>query len=41
MNKKQKGYTATELAIVIAFWAAIGIMGGTIYAIVHFLLKFW
>ena len=39
--KKQLGYTAVELAIVLAFLAVFCIAGGILYAVFHFIGKFW
>ena len=39
--KKQKGFTAFELIIVLAFIASIVTSVGVIYVITHFISKFW
>lgn len=39
--KKQKGFTLPELMIVIAFAVVAVVGGGTLYAVVHFVSKFW
>ncbi|MGS0980990.1 prepilin-type N-terminal cleavage/methylation domain-containing protein [Burkholderia glumae] len=39
--KKQKGFTAIEVLFVIASLASIAVGVGVLYAIVHFISKFW
>ncbi len=39
--KKQAGYTVIELAIVLAFVAALAACGGIVWALVHFIAKLW
>lgn len=39
--KNQKGFTSLELAVVIAFGFMGAGMGFALYALVHFIAKFW
>jgi hypothetical protein len=39
--QNQKGFTSTELAIVITFGFIGGFMGFALYVLVHFITKFW
>ena len=39
--KNQKGYTVTELLIVILFIAMLIAAGFIVYAVIHFVGKFW
>lgn len=41
MNRKQKGFTLTELVVAIFVLLIIGVVIGLIVAGVHFIAKFW
>jgi prepilin-type N-terminal cleavage/methylation domain-containing protein len=41
MMNKQRGFTLAEVMMVIIGLAWLGVVCGVIYAVFHFLSKFW
>lgn len=41
MRKHQSGFTLIELIIVISVVLGLSMIGGLIYAAIHFINKFW
>jgi prepilin-type N-terminal cleavage/methylation domain-containing protein len=39
--EKQRGYTAIEVLMVLATLASLAVGGAFIFALVHFVSKFW
>lgn len=39
--KKQRGWTLTELISALAFIAGMALFVGAVWAVIHFVLKFW
>ena len=39
--KNEKGYTTVELLIAILFVLALVVGGGIVWALIHFISKFW
>lgn len=38
---KQNGYTLFELIVSVAMLCALALVGWLIYAVIHFIIKFW
>lgn len=41
MRSKQRGFTLTEIFVVVSFLAVIAVIVGTIFVGWHFIAKFW
>ncbi len=40
-KSNQNGFTLTELLILLWFVFIIGVLGLAVYAVAHFVMKFW